>query len=254
MKSAQPDPTDNGKIHIVQLTGKQKGDVLHFPPACVTLGRSSDCDVILPPEAKTVSRKHASVYLKNGVCYLKNHSPNGCFVNGELREHSALKPGDVISLSSVGPKISVIYQAPRQQSSLEEPPGIAVQAHHAGRLSGLYGNYIRPEQDECAAEFTIYCSRTLTSYYQASVSIGRSEVCDFRINHPGVMDRHVLVYYEQDHYFLHNYTDLRLTRVNDITVQEDMVLKANDRISLHKHGPVIIYKGDGVFQEELSTA
>lgn len=47
------------------------------------IGRSADCDLPLDNRDKTVSRKHAQLYIRNGQRYLKNISANGTFVNGQ---------------------------------------------------------------------------------------------------------------------------------------------------------------------------
>lgn len=64
------------------------------------LGRASDCDAILPSTA--VSRRHAVIMCKNGVCGVKDlGSFNGTLLNDELiQEPKRLLPNDVLKISS----------------------------------------------------------------------------------------------------------------------------------------------------------
>ena len=83
-------------------TKKIDGDLL-------TVGRAEDCHLSIQHE--TLSRRHMSVRLHNGVCFVEDHgSSNGTFVNGKrLKPHTPtpVAPEDSIQLGQSGVKLSV---------------------------------------------------------------------------------------------------------------------------------------------------
>ena len=77
------------------------GDVLllleHTP--VVTLGRLSDCDVVL--EDPGASRRHAEIRREDGSYVIIDlGSTNGTMVNGQRVSAVALNPGDMIQLGT----------------------------------------------------------------------------------------------------------------------------------------------------------
>jgi pSer/pThr/pTyr-binding forkhead associated (FHA) protein len=64
----------------------------------LTLGRSSDCDIVVP--SPNASRRHAAVGLREGVVEIRDlGSTNGTYVNGErVRSSTALRPADQIDI------------------------------------------------------------------------------------------------------------------------------------------------------------
>lgn len=63
----------------------------------VTIGRSSDCSIIIPNDR--VSRYHAYIWSAEGICRLTDDkSKNGTYVNGILTRSAVLSPGDIISI------------------------------------------------------------------------------------------------------------------------------------------------------------
>lgn len=76
--------------------------------ARTTLGRGSDCDVVL--DRASVSRKHLDLGRQGPIITFKDlRSTNGTFLNGQPLGHSALAPGDVLR---VGDCIGVVWQPP----------------------------------------------------------------------------------------------------------------------------------------------
>lgn len=83
-------------------TKKIEGDTL-------SVGRSEDCDLAIPHE--TLSRRHMTVMLIKGQCWVEDHgSSNGTFVNGKrLKPHSQVRvlPEDYVQLGQSGVRLSV---------------------------------------------------------------------------------------------------------------------------------------------------
>ena len=96
-------------------TKKIEGDML-------TVGRAEDCNLTIQHE--TLSRRHMSVQLKNGQCWVEDHgSSNGTFVNGKrLKPHTPARvlPEDFIQLGQSGVRLSVSVEAQMWKGS--SPP------------------------------------------------------------------------------------------------------------------------------------
>lgn len=78
--------------------GRETWKKIPIGKAPVTIGRSSKNDIVL--HNSSVSRQHAMIEEKNGICTLKNlRSINGILVNGRaVRESAVLKVQDVIEI------------------------------------------------------------------------------------------------------------------------------------------------------------
>ncbi|MEN9799503.1 MAG: hypothetical protein RL653_3200 [Pseudomonadota bacterium] len=87
-----------------QLTiseGKEAGKEFVFEQASVTIGRESGCDVAVYDAG--VSRKHARIFLQDGVLYVEDlGSSNGTLLNGErISEPTELQAGDALTTGPV---------------------------------------------------------------------------------------------------------------------------------------------------------
>src|SRR4051812_10324308 len=86
-----------------QLTiaeGKEAGKEFVFDQASVTIGRTSDCDVILYDPG--VSRKHARIFTEGASVFVEDMgSSNGTKVNGSVVKKKQLADGDAVSLGPV---------------------------------------------------------------------------------------------------------------------------------------------------------
>ncbi len=86
--------------HLRINSGKNKGQSVPLVRPPVTIGRSSDNTIVLPPET-AASRHHAELTEKDGVWSVRDlGSVNGTYVNGERIEWPReLKPGDRIKIA-----------------------------------------------------------------------------------------------------------------------------------------------------------
>ncbi len=65
--------------------------------ASARIGRSSTCDLVLTDDS--VSRRHAEVALRGGVCVVRDlGSCNGTWVNGRAVQRARLRRGDELQL------------------------------------------------------------------------------------------------------------------------------------------------------------
>lgn len=85
-------------VHLVGLTGAQKGQRFPIAAAGITLGRSASCDIVLTDTC--VSSRHAWIGLVDGKVTLRDlQSTNGTFLNAQLRTsitEAPLRAGDTI--------------------------------------------------------------------------------------------------------------------------------------------------------------
>lgn len=99
-------------------TKKIEGDML-------TVGRAEDCNLTIQHE--TLSRRHMSVQLKDGQCWVEDHgSSNGTFINGKrLKPHSPSRvlPEDFVQLGQSGVRLSVSVEPQMWRSVAPPLPG-----------------------------------------------------------------------------------------------------------------------------------
>lgn len=90
----------------------------------ILIGRKKDCDIVLPD--KTVSRRHAEVYVKDGMFHLHNLSQTNAIIvypvyDLDTDEERPLKPGDYFYL---GPKrLRLLSSDERHIHKLSTPVG-----------------------------------------------------------------------------------------------------------------------------------
>jgi signal transduction histidine kinase len=91
------------------------------------IGRSDDCDIIIP--ATGVSRRHAWITLsKTRVVLRDNKAKNGTFVNDKQVSEHALKPGEEIQIGHV----TLLYSQNRGMDELERQKAQSIASMVAG--------------------------------------------------------------------------------------------------------------------------
>ncbi len=92
--------TQQDRPILIAYEGDLEGERWTLQQEQTVIGRSSDCDVVLP--GRQVSRQHAVIERDNGTYQLRDlGSKNGTFVNGQRvrREPHPLKDGDEIQIA-----------------------------------------------------------------------------------------------------------------------------------------------------------
>ena len=102
----------------------------HFLPeerASLTVGRSAECDVILPDPMRVVSSFHAKIERSFAGVFLYDTSTNGIFVNGEKVDNGvALSDGDRITVAVAEEDLArplLVFTAEGNSSTPEGPKG-----------------------------------------------------------------------------------------------------------------------------------
>jgi two-component system, cell cycle response regulator len=100
--------------YLIRLYPVSVGEgVLALPRGSSTLGRDEDCEVVL--HDADVSRRHASIELKNGTYLLRDlGSTNGTSVNDRIVTEQALQSGDRIGIGKVILKFLRGYDVEKQ--------------------------------------------------------------------------------------------------------------------------------------------
>lgn len=122
MKSEQVSPQGGFYVTIATTAGsttkRVEGDLL-------TVGRADDCHLTISHE--TLSRRHMSIMVKDGGCYVEDHgSSNGTFINGKrVRTHSPIRvlPEDQITMGQAGVRLAVSTEPVVRKEGTPPIPG-----------------------------------------------------------------------------------------------------------------------------------
>jgi pSer/pThr/pTyr-binding forkhead associated (FHA) protein len=90
---------------------------------------------------------------------------------------------------------------------------------------------------------------TLQAYNVLPVTIGRGAQCDFRLDHPAVFERHALIFYHQEQYWVKDLTGKNVVRINGRSIEGQGMLDTDYRLSLSEQGPDFRFLGEGRLAE-----
>ncbi len=130
-------PDDDSPLAWLRsLSNPHKIYPLRSPPHPTTVGRSDDCDIVLP--SQSVSRRHCSVQLSddpsnpNAIAILRDSSFNGCFLGDDLVRNRAewMGVGDVVRFGNDKEKyVLETMEAMNQQPQGQENQDSRVVSH-----------------------------------------------------------------------------------------------------------------------------
>jgi pSer/pThr/pTyr-binding forkhead associated (FHA) protein len=262
-------------VQLVHFTGPLKGKIQEFSSTSVTLGRDPQCDVVFPKELLIVSRKHAHIEREGNRFKVIDHSANGTFVNGNRVNEAFLRHGDVLTIGEGGPKLSFQIQTVESRSDEQptlvsedqeqplaptsnqstvpgpssEPPGgvsqeldVPVSSPKPTRLEKISGGDIK-------RLLSIQYGHRLQAFETLPVVIGHSAECDFTIEHPAVLARHVEIHYNQNRYWVKDLTGRNLVTINKQPVQSRAPLIQGAPLALSPQGPDFQFLGEGRLAE-----
>jgi hypothetical protein len=90
---------------------------------------------------------------------------------------------------------------------------------------------------------------TLRSFNELPVTIGKNPSCDFPMDHPGILDRHAQVFFNQDQYWVKDLTGQSLVSINGVPVRFEAPLSPDSVLSLSPQGPEFRFLGGGRLAE-----
>lgn len=115
----------------------------HYLPeerAALTIGRSAECDVILPDPMRVVSSFHAKIERSFAGVFLYDTSTNGIFVNGEKVDNGvALSDGDRVTVAVAEEDLArplLVFTAEGNSSTPEGPRVAGAAAVDPGGTAG----------------------------------------------------------------------------------------------------------------------
>ncbi len=246
-------------VQLVHIQGPFKGEIQEFSEDKITIGRNPSCTLTFPPDLAIVSRNHAEIVREGERFKLIDHSANGTYVNGKRVTEVFLKDGDVLTIAQGGPKVSFLTKetdkvidtpevdqaTPFEPSSDETPPDPVPEPPAPPPPREPPPSPQPGGSREAMVPLVIQFGPTLRSYKKVPVVIGRHPNCHFRMEHPGIMDRHAEIFYSDNQYWIKDLTSRQLVAVNSIPVNLGAPLNPHDEISLTPEGPFFTFLGGG---------
>jgi pSer/pThr/pTyr-binding forkhead associated (FHA) protein len=247
---------------MVHIQGPLKGEIQEFSEPLISVGRHPSCHLRFPADLTIMSRKHAEIVREGNRFKLMDHSTNGTFVNGKRLSEAYLKEGDVLTFAEGGPKVSFLTRiqeeitqeaatpAPVQtqpaSASEPQPQEISSIPAQPARESGIV-------VQKAQAPVIIQYGPTLLSFKETPVTIGKNPACDFVLDHPSVLDRHIQIFFHQNQYWVKDLTGQRVVSVNRQLIDREVPLAPNDEVGLSSEGPVFRFLGGGRLAEVEKT-
>ncbi|MGR5308335.1 FHA domain-containing protein, partial [Vibrio mediterranei] len=100
-------------IHLVSIPEQEAvaSRIVHLPEEGGVIGRSPDCDVVLPDHSSRISRKHAAITLTNDGYFIQDLSRNGINLNDKSVQGGLQLPisdGDIIAIADYSLLVSTL--------------------------------------------------------------------------------------------------------------------------------------------------
>lgn len=264
-------------VQLVHMRGPLTGEIQEFTETEIFIGRKPSCHVRFPAKLTIISRKHASIVREGNRFKLIDHSVNGTLVNGKPVKEVFLKDGDVIDFAQGGPKVSFLTQVreievdngisepalqpkgkvtsrpelrstTEQEAPVKPPKMVDVQS---ATPSTPPKQVKKPEVavGQAQAPIVIQYGPTLQSFKQVHVTIGKNPSSDFVLDHPGIMDRHMQIFFHQNEYWVKDLTGQNLISLNQKRIDLQAPLAADDELALSPEGPFFRFLGGGRLAE-----
>lgn len=101
IQSLMPTSQPYGYLYLHSTDGPDS--IFNLDKERVTIGRSMDCDIVIPPQFKRVSGQHCEIVRTRSTITLRNlKAANGTFINGKpMSQMQALSGRDVITLGNM---------------------------------------------------------------------------------------------------------------------------------------------------------
>lgn len=248
-------------VQLVHILGPLKGQIQEIAEPVIWIGRHSSCHLRFPADFTSISRKHAEIIREGNQFKLVDHSVNGTYVNGKRVKETYLKNGDVLTFAEKGgPKVSFLTQIKEGLPEVDSgpPPSPPPPSRERPKVEPQRPVEIkppvtpplveRPEQiplQSVKASLVIQYGPTLRSFKQLPITIGKNPQCDFKLEHPSLLDQHTQIFFSQNQYWVKDLTGQRLVRINHQPISIQAPLKLNDDLSLSPNGPTFRFIGEG---------
>jgi pSer/pThr/pTyr-binding forkhead associated (FHA) protein len=104
------------------------------------------------------------------------------------------------------------------------------------------------------APLTIQFGAQIRSFKELPVVIGSGVGCEFPVEHPHILEKHLQILFYDNTYRIEDLTGRTLVRVNNKPLDANRALQPNDEVQLSPHGPVFCFLGEGRFAEVIDEA
>lgn len=245
-------------VTLVHIEGPLKGKIQEMREEDISIGRNPSCHVLFPKDFRVISRNHAHIIREGNRFKLLDQSSNGTFVNGERVKETYLESGDVLVFAEGGPKVSFL-------TTVEEGPQVVETVTKKSRDTLRLDETIReippapqtpppkpkaaPAPVKTQAPLVIQYGVTLRSFKELPVSLGSNPACDFGLEHPGILDRHATIFFDQGLYWVKDLTGKGLISINGRAVGVQAPLHPDSLLSLGPSGPTFRFLGGGRLAE-----
>ncbi len=257
------------KVQLIHIDGPLKGEINEFCQPVIALGRHPQSQIVFPENCTAISRKHASIKREGNRFKLVDHSTNGTLVNGKQQKETFLQDGDVLLIGGEGgAKVSFLTQkiSPEEaavfDSAVEEEkkqaqiksPAPSVPKTTPGPLPEEVHPTPEPVKPQVptptvAKTLTIQHGATLNSFKKLPITIGSSSDCDVTLAHPGLLERHAQIFFQDNQYWVKDLTGRGLITVNRLPVESGLALAPDAHLNLTPNGPEFKFLGEGRLAE-----
>jgi pSer/pThr/pTyr-binding forkhead associated (FHA) protein len=174
-----------------------------------------------------------------------------------------LKSGDVLIFAEGGPKVSFLTRIEESAQALEKfnQPGASTEMQSEPvekitppPLPTEPAPEARVSIQKVRVPLVIQYGPTLRSFKELPVMIGKNPDCDFSLEHPGILDRHALLFFDQDQYWVKDLTGQNMVLINAAPVHIQAPLNPDNLLSLSPKGPTFRFLGGGRLAEHQEPA
>ena len=233
-------------VQLIHIEGPLKGEIQESHDSEIFIGRHPSCLVCFPKDQTLISRKHARIVREGNRFKLIDQSTNGTYVNGKKVNEIYLRDGDVLAISEKGPKMSFLVKFVESRQVIEhagpsmKSAGVARPIDREVPFVEEQNGPMLEEEDtvrKIQAPLFIQLGPTLQSYKELPVTIGKNPVCDFILDHPGILDRHAQIFFSQNHYWVKDLTGQQNVSINGEAIPFQAPLDHENCLALSPQGP-----------------
>jgi pSer/pThr/pTyr-binding forkhead associated (FHA) protein len=250
-------------VQLVHIEGPLKGEIQDFLDSEISIGRHPSCQVQFPKDLAIISRKHALITREGNRFKFSDQSANGTFLNGKLVTEAYLKSGDVLIFAEGGPKVSFLTRIEENAQALEKlarpEASTEMQSEPVEKITPTPPSTEPPPEAPVSIQkvrvpLVIQYGPTLRSFKELPVMIGKNPDCDFSLEHPGILDQHAQLFFDQDQYWVKDLTGQNMVLINAAPVHIQAPLNPDDLLSLSPKGPTFRFLGEGRLAEHEEPA
>ena len=191
----------------------QVANTFSFDHGEYVVGRTDDCDVVLP--SSSVSRSHARIFIQQGRCYIEDlGSANGVIVDGQR----VLKTRDLGTASQIRIGDYYLYLEYQQAARLQDQNVRSTLFIDAG---AEHHKLVRINDSFAGEEFTLS---------EQENTIGRTDENFILLSDTSISRRHAVIYRSGDLYFVEDFGSSNGTRLNGTPVTSREEVRASDRV------------------------